>query len=121
VRSNALPKTNSIAVDNPQLTGWIPIPQGSRQSPDEGQYREFILILDAHDDLPGVFAGRVGPNVCEVQVQGHQDSIISLARPCNCVIISSREILVGYRVRHESEARKISVAGKFSSILNFTP
>jgi hypothetical protein len=78
-----MPKTYSVSVDDPQLADRLPIAQRYRQPPNVSEDGVFILSLDSQDDGSGVLVGRVGPDVCEVQIQGHQNSMLRHTRACN--------------------------------------
>lgn len=81
------------------------------------------MAFDPQNYDPSVLTGRVRPNVCKIQVQSYQDSLLCPARACDRFIIRAREILVANGVGNETAPCKISATstGRFSSILNFTP
>lgn len=62
------------------------------------------MAFDPQNYDPGVLTGRVRPNVCKIQVQSYQDSLLCPARACDRFIIRAREILVANGVGNETGA-----------------
>ncbi len=62
-------KANSIPVYDPELPHGMTIPENHCKAFDIGQHIFFVLGFDAQHHNPGVFAGRIVPYVCEIQVK----------------------------------------------------
>lgn len=101
-RLTALPKANSIAINDPQLAQRASVRERCRQPPDIAEHTRFILALESQDDDPGMLARWVGANVREIQIQRDQDSLLRSTPGNDRFIIRSRQVLVGNCVRNLS-------------------
>lgn len=121
-RSAILAKAYSIAANDPQLADRAAMREGCSQTAHICQHGGFVLPLQPEDNDSSVSAGRVRLNICEIEVQRQQNSIL---RSTPAATVSSSEpdrsssVTVSAR---KPELLRISAAstGKFSSTLNFT-
>lgn len=104
IDSITLTKADSIPIEDPQLAAGIPERQRRRQPPNIREHGGLILAFDPQDDNPGVPAGRIRPNIREVQVQGHQYSTLRPARSCDCFVTRPGQVLIHNRIRDEADA-----------------
>src|SRR6185312_7269287 len=92
------------------------------QAVDTSEDTGFVLLLDAHDHSPRVFARWIGADVREVQVERQQNAAFRQAYAGNLVVRCTREISSPTVSAPKPEPRRIPAAsaGRFSSTLKFT-
>ena len=64
---------------------------------DDGQYVRFALLPDAQHNQSGVLIRRVGEEVGEIRVQGHQRALLPLAHRRDVSFGAAGEVLLENR------------------------
>ncbi len=75
------------------------------------EHRGFVLVLDPQDNDSGVLTGWIRSDIREVQIQGHQNSVLRSAGVGDFFVIRPREVFVSNRVRIKTGA--LQYLGRF--------
>ena len=95
--SRSASDSDPILLYNPQAgVKWLRR-EHRHQMVDDGQYVRFALLPDAQHNQSGVLIRRVGAEVGEIRVQGHQRALFPLAHRCDVSIKPAGEVLLEHR------------------------
>jgi len=89
VSSTALPKSNAITLDDPQLATGASAVQRGRNPSHVCDYGSFVLPFEPQNDDARMLVRRVPLNISEVQIKSHENATFVSCPGRDCLVFGT--------------------------------